>query len=222
MQSVRKVLLCASVAGMVIIDYGATASESTDWLVHNPVSMMDWGSQNAEKAAQNAIDQLNKEMEAKEKEDEVLATMPDDQKKQLGEGWKKLQLAQKYGYEFQYAHAGYDQPNDRILISSYVIPRLIPLSMHSDVGKVDTDSCIALVEDFRKYIMGGGTAEQVALSWFGRSYPFSATPNFTKDLLAHIAVEISLDKYRFNLPPAIKCTEPFGGGPVTIVNAAKK
>src|ERR1700688_3560168 len=47
----------------------AIAAESTNWLINSPVSMMDWGSQKAQQAAQRAADTLNHFLEQREQHD---------------------------------------------------------------------------------------------------------------------------------------------------------
>ena len=71
---------------------GALASESTNWLINNPVSMMDWGSQKAEKSAQSAADLLNGLMESRAKQDfdfEFDKSIPEEVKKKTLEDRKR-------------------------------------------------------------------------------------------------------------------------------------
>jgi len=210
----RKVLLCAWAAGMVIVGCSAIASESTDWLKNNPVSMMDWGIRNIHEAVQKVIGELNVQMEGREKFHSFNDPLLDPQ---------------KYGYHFEFGYAQYDRDNDRIQIGSLVIPSV---SKHSNKGKVDADSCTVLVEDFRKVLLryGGYTGDfsadglqQAVVNWFAQ-YGHSATtpPNFWKDLVAHITVEMSLSAKIEDYPPLIKCTESLAGGEVTVVNTPKK
>jgi hypothetical protein len=60
--------ILAAMAAIWFVGENAVASESTNWLLHDSVSMMDWGSVKAEKSAQNAVDQLNRLMEGREKQ----------------------------------------------------------------------------------------------------------------------------------------------------------
>ena len=62
----RKLLLSLVVLPpLALFSLNVTAAESTDWLINNPVSMMDWGSAKAKESAQGATEHLNEDLWSK-------------------------------------------------------------------------------------------------------------------------------------------------------------
>jgi hypothetical protein len=190
MAKVRISFILAALAGIWFVANNAIASESTNWLINNPVSMMDWGCQRAKQSAQDAVDFLNQMMKIREKEDEDLEDtniFPEERKKKILEGRKNLppSAPQKYGYRYGPVYAGYDLPHDRIVVGTFVTP-----SYSLNTGTIDTESCVAIVEDFRWQLVHSGPsspqyAQQLASEfWFSHNgYQSSAMPpNFVNDL----------------------------------------
>jgi hypothetical protein len=214
--------LLAATAGIWFVGENAIASESTNWLINNPVSMMDWGSGKAEESAQKTVDHLNRLMEGREKQDfdlENNSSFPEEVKKKILEDRKKQApfFPKRYGYRYGPAYAGYDPPRDRILVGTFVIPKN---SLHT--GSIDSESCVVIVEDFRKDLLmlsGASNPYQLASEfWFNHSgYQSSAMPpNFVNDLTNHITVVIHLDEYQ-TLDSAFMCEEPLIGGSISVV-----
>ena len=84
--------ILVAMTGIWFVGGNAIASESTNWLMNNPVSMMDWGSAKAKESAQNTVDQLNHLMERREKQDYDLEDkdfFPEEVKKKILEDRKK-------------------------------------------------------------------------------------------------------------------------------------
>jgi hypothetical protein len=198
---------------------GAIAAESTNWLINNPASMMDWGSQKAERSAQRAADSLNKQMEAREKQDFDLqfdSSISDEVKRQIIEDRKAFSSPQQYGYRYEAAYAGYDQPKDRVVVGVFVVPHF-----SFQPGKIDVESCTGIVEDFRKRMLIFGETKdgvkKLASSWFAHTgYSSRVPPNFVDDLLEHIAVVINLHEY-VTLDAKVKCEQPLLGDSITSV-----
>jgi hypothetical protein len=79
-------------AGAFLFSGEASAADSTKWLIENPVSMMDWGSEKAKESAQHAADLLNKFMEGRAKQDsdfEYDKTIPEEVKTKTIEDRKR-------------------------------------------------------------------------------------------------------------------------------------
>jgi hypothetical protein len=206
-----------------------TAAESTEWLLNNPVSMMDWGSAKAKESAQRAADFLNGLMEKWAKNDSELTdtSTPESMKKailQAREQWGTLGLPKQHGFKYGSAYAGYDLPRDRIVVGVFVAP--FPY-INLTPGKVDAESCIGIVEDFQKELVelsGAESAQQLAADfWFTHNGYKSAAmpPKFAKDLAEHITVAIHLDNYPI-LDSAFTCEEPLPGGAVSVVKRKSK
>jgi hypothetical protein len=228
----RKLLLSlVLLLSWVLFSLNVTAAESTDWLINNPVSMMDWGSGKAKESAQHAADSLNKlmEMRAKQQVDLNDTDVPENVKKAILEGWKQASAdpdsPKQYGFEYGSAFSGYDLPRDRIVVGVFVTPRGHWLP--TVAGKIDAESCIGIVEDFRKRLVtlsGADSAQQLAADfWFTHSgYKPAAMPaNFAKDLAEHITVLIHLDRYP-HVNAEITCEEPLPGGPISVVKKKSK
>jgi hypothetical protein len=206
--------------GLLLFVGKAIAAESTKWLIENPVSMMDWGSEKAQRSAQSAADLLNKFMEQRAKQDfdfENDKSIPEDVKKRTLEDRKRLAASnpKQYGYHYGPGYAGYDLPRDRILVGAFVAP---DQSLHS--GKLDAESCAGIVEDFRKQLLSPAASPQqlVTQFWFTHNgYKSDAMPaNFEKDLTEHITVVIHLNRYA-TLDSAVTCEQPLQGGAITSV-----
>jgi hypothetical protein len=205
-----------------------TAAESTEWLINNAVSMMDWGSAKAEKSAQRAGDFLNELMEKRAKNDSELndSSVPENVKKAILQGREQFGtlLAKQYGFKYGSVYAGYDQPRDRIVVGVFVAPRFY---VDTTPGKIDAESCIGIVEDFQKTLIdlsGAESAQQLASDfWFTHNgYKSTAMPpKFAKDLAEHITVVIHLDNYPI-LDSAFTCEEPLPGGPVSVMKKKSK
>jgi hypothetical protein len=197
---------------------GATAADSTEWLIENPVSMMDWGSAKAKETAQTAADSLNEFMEQRAKQDsdfEHDKNIPEEVKTKTLEDRKRLSYQQQYGYHYGPGFAGYDHPRDRILVGVFVVP---DKSLHP--GKIDAESCVGIIEDFRKQLLGFAKSPQqlAADFWFGHNgYKSNTIPtNFENDLTAHIAVIVHLSSY-VTLDSKLTCEQPLLGGPITSI-----
>jgi hypothetical protein len=223
MAKVRISFILAALAGIWFVG-NASASESTNWLMNNPVSMMDWGSAKAEQSAQHTVDQLNQLMESREKQDYDLEDnniFPEEVKKKILEDRKQLiGFPERYGYRYGPAYAGYDLAHDRIVVGTFVTPQY---SLHT--GAIDTESCVAIVEDFRGQLVhsGASSPQQLASEWFSHNgYQSSAMPpNFVNDLTNHITVVIHLDKYPVS-NAAFSCEEPLIGGSISVVKKQTK
>jgi len=103
---------------------GANAADSTDWLIENPVSMMDWSSEKAKETAQLSADELNKFMEQRAKQDsdfEYDKNIPAEVKTKTIEDRKLFAYQQQYGYHYGPGFAGYDRQRDRILVGVFVV-----------------------------------------------------------------------------------------------------
>ena len=193
----------------------ATAADSTEWLIENPVSMMDWGSAKAEKAAQSAADTLNMFMDQRAKQDsdfEHDKNIPEEVKTKTIEDRKLFAYQQQYGYQYGPGFAGYDHPRDRILVGVFVVP---DKSIHP--GKIDAESCVGVIEDFRKQLLVSSPQEMAGF-WFGHNgYKSNAIPtNFEKDLTAHITVVVHLSSY-VTLDSKLTCEQPLLGGLITSI-----
>jgi hypothetical protein len=200
------------------------AAESTNWRINNPVSMMDWGCAKAQRSAQRTADSLDEMMEKRAKYDEELndTGVPEWKKKAILEDRKRnassVLLPTQFGFKYGRAYAGYDFPHDRIVVGVFVAPRYY---QDSPPGKIDAESCIGLVEDFRKWLVSSPRAEharELAESWFAHDGYKSAAmpPNFAKDLGEHITVVVHLDNYEI-LDSAVTCEEPLPSGPISVV-----
>jgi hypothetical protein len=213
--------IIAAIAGIWFVGKNAIASESTNWLMNNPVSMMDWGNERAEKSAQKAVDHLNQLMEQREKQDYKLEdddSMPEEVKKKILENRKQLVgFPTRYGYRYGPAYAGYDLRHDRIMVGAFVVPQY---ALHT--GTIDAESCVAIVEDFQKNLLavsGASSPQQLASElWFSHNgyRPSAMPPNFVNDLTDHITVVIHLDMYP-TVDSAFSCEKPLIGGSVTSV-----
>jgi hypothetical protein len=212
-----------------LFSLNALAAESTDWLINNPVSMMDWGAQKAEQSAQRAADFLNGFMERRAKNDSDLtdSSVDEGMKKAILEDRKRSAsyngLPKQFGFKYGSAYAGYDLARDRIVVGVFVAPR------YGDTtpGKIDAESCIGIVEDFRTALVGSSRAEHAqqmaADSWFTHNgYRLNAMPpKFAKDLAEHIAVVVHLDNYAI-VDSDVTCEEPLPGGPISVVQKKSK
>ncbi len=212
------VLIVGFAASALLCSKQATASDSTRWLVENPVSMMDWGSARAKESAQLAAELLNKLMEARAKQDsdfEFDKSIPDAVKTRTIEDRKLLAKfgPQLYGYHYGPGFAGYDLPRDRILVGVFVVP---DKSLHP--GKIDSESCAVIIEDFRKQLLNMAKSPQqlAADVWFAHNgYKSNVLPNrFEKDLVEHIAIVVHLDEYA-TLNSTITCEQLLAGGSIT-------
>jgi hypothetical protein len=213
----HKVLLTAIT---LLFGVDAFASESTNWLINNPVSMMDWGSAHAKESAQSAADMLNGLMESRAKQDfdfEFDKSIPEEVKKKTLEDrkrWTDSSYPQKFGYRYGPGFAGYDLKRDRIIVGVFVKPNF-PYP-----GKIDAESCTRIVNDFRNKLLGAAESpEQLAAQfWFTHNgYKPSGMPaNFEKDLTGHIIVVVHLDRFA-TVDSAITCEQPLAGGSITSV-----
>lgn len=129
-------------------------------------------------------------------------------------------LPKKYGYQYGPAYAGYDVSRDLILVGTFVTPR-------GSAGKINAESCIAIVEDFRDALVtfsGASDPHQLASQfWFSHSgYQSNAMPpNFVNDLTNHITVVTHLDLYP-TLDSAFTCEEPLIGGSTSVAKKQTK
>jgi hypothetical protein len=175
--------------------------------------MMDWGSQKAEQAARRAADTLNKFLEQREQQDYLFendSSIPEQVKRETLEFRKRPGMSlHQYGFRYQVAYAGYDQPKDRIVVGALVVPQN---SLHT--GKIDAESCLGLMRDFRDHLIIMGTTKdgvpQDAVAWFSHNgYQMNPMPpNFAIDLAQHIATVINLDDYPNATDPKMKCEQP--------------
>jgi hypothetical protein len=164
MASVRRssIFVLGLATGAFLFSGEATAADSTKWLIENPVSMMDWGSQKAKESAEHAADLLNKFMEqrAKQVSDfEYDKSIPEEVKTKTIEDRKRWAKSypQQYGYHYGPGFAGYDLPRDRILVG-VVVARQLPSSRK--------DRCRVLHRDHRGLSKPaiGGRSESAAIS----------------------------------------------------------
>ena len=216
----RNLFLAALTAQGLLTEGEASGAESTNWLINNPVSMMDWGSQKAKKSAQSAADMLNGLMESRAKQDfdfEFDKSIPEEVKKKTLEDrkrWTDSSYPQKFGYRYGPGFAGYDLKRDRIVVGVFVKPSF-PYP-----GKIDTESCTEIVNDFRNMLLGAAESpKQLAAEiWFTHNgYKPSGMPaNFEKDLTDHIIVAVHLDRFA-TVNSAITCEQPLAGGSITSV-----
>jgi hypothetical protein len=215
-----------AVAAAGIIPFAeAVAAESTDYLINTPVSMMDWGTQKAGQDAQRAIDALNKQLEARDKQDYDFQfdSIPEEVKKRTIEDRQRPGMSlQQYGFRYAAGFAGYEPQNDRIVVGAFVSPQY---SLHT--GKIDVASCAGLMADFRGALLIYGPTkdgvQQSAVMWFSHAgYDLRNVPaNFAVDLSAHIIARLNLDDYP-TIDPKVKCEQSLTGGPITSIAKSEK
>ena len=221
MASVRRfsVFVLGLATGAFLFSGEASAADSIKWLIENPVSMMDWGTQRAKESAEQAADLLNKFMEGRAKQDsdfEYDKSIPEEVKTRTIEDRKRWAKSypQEYGYHYGPGFAGYDLPRDRILVGVFVVP---DNSLHP--GKIDAESCTGIIEDFRKQLLAvAHSPQQLAADiWFTHNgYKLNVPTNFEKDLTAHIAVIVHLSSY-ITIDSTLTCEQPLLGGPITSI-----
>jgi hypothetical protein len=222
MASVRRlsIFVLGSATAALLLNGEAIAADSTKWLIENPVSMMDWGSEKAKESAQHAADLLNTLMEGRAKQDsdfEYDKSIPEEVKTKTIEErkqWAKVS-PQQYGYHYGPGFAGYDLPRDRILVGVFVVP---DTSLHP--GKIDAESCAGIIDDFRKQLLEFAKSPQqlAADIWFTHNgYKLNAIPtNFEKDLTAHITVIVHLNRF-VAMESTLTCEQPLLGGAITSI-----
>jgi len=208
----------------------AIAAESTNWLINSPVSMMDWGSQKAQQAAQRAADTLNHFLEQREQQDyrfDADSSISEEVKRKTLEDRQRPGMSlHQYGFRYPVAFAEYEQAKDRIVVGAFVVPQN---SLHT--GKIDAESCIGLMRDFRDQLIIMGTTKdgvpQDAIEWFSHSGHYQISPmppNFAIDLAQHIVTLIILDDYPNYTDPKMRCEQPLFpliGSPVSILAKGK-
>jgi hypothetical protein len=200
------------------------AAESTNWLMVNPVSMMDWGTQKAARSVQNAADSLNDLTKVRSDQDDRFendASIPDEIKKKTLADRETLHIPpHTYGYEYGPGFAEYDARRDRVVLGAFVKP-------YRNLGKINAESCIGILEDLRQEVLGirwmdvdAANAQKSVSQWFSHS-GYQLAPKLAKDLAEHTTVLVYLDRYMIT-DAEIKCEQPLAGGEVAVVKKKPK
>ena len=98
---------------------------------------------------------------------------------------------------------------------------------YRNLGKINAESCIGIVEDLRQEVIGvrwtdvdAANAQESVSRWFSHS-GYQLAPKLAKDLAEHTTVLIYLDWYAVT-DAEVKCEQPLAGGEVSVVKKKPK
>jgi hypothetical protein len=142
------------------------------------------------------------------------ASIPEDVKKKTVEDRERLKIPpHTYGYEYGPGFAEYDARRDLVVLGVFVKP-------YRNLGKIDAESCIGIVEDLRHEVRSGDSTEATVSRWFSHS-GYQSAPKLAKDLADHTTVLIYLDWYAIT-DAEVRCEQPLAGGEVSVVKKKPK
>jgi hypothetical protein len=215
-----------------------------DFLLKEPVSLMDWGMMRADRDSQRAVEQLNKEVDEEVRADPRWRTISQEEwNSELAECYRShtndiqpcvdkphfypnpLHLIQ-FNYHYLVGYAGWSQDQQRIVIGASVAP--FPRFQDEDV--FTANGCTDLLHDLKAGIISVYGTDNLPLLmqfWFGYSGSRWRAGDFDR-IVAITAVEVKLSRSgslgkwydqngnQMGFDPNIECSQPLNGGPVTI------
>jgi len=202
-----------------------------NWLTTDPVTMLDWGLFNAQKALDQAVARFNDS----EKQAAVWEALPINKGRDyVKENGKDTGDVPPTGYKARWAWAGYNTKRSMIELGFEIQPD-VPTSVddnRTEAQMLTAEACANLLDIARVYIMRIAgrwvrldpapyqeAAEYTEQTWFSHNSigPANEPPHLYYRLAKLTEITINLEQYSTNDPPTLQCTASFTGGPVTTV-----
>jgi hypothetical protein len=216
-----------------------------DFLLKEPVSLMDWGLMRAQKDIDKAVERLNKEVDEEIKADPRWRTLSqkewssefDECLRNHKDDWQpcldkpkfyvnQLHLLQ-FNYHYTLGYAGWIQDQQRIVLGAAVLP----FPRLQDEVVFTADGCTDLLHDVKTGILSVYGMDNLPLLmafWFKYSGSRWRAGDFDR-IVAITNVEVTLSRSGYALgkwydqngnemdtDPDVECSQALNGGPATV------